>query len=769
MKKYIIRTLLPVLAFVAAAACGKTDETAGPEAPAKELVTIRVCVPEDATRVALTPDGKGLHTAWQEGDCIRVVSGSQSEVFTIKPGFTDHEAEFTGNAVDGSSFDILFPGTETSVSGAAAGAFAAQTQDGNGDTGHLKYAAALCGVDSYEEITFNSSWASEHGGSLLVAGTLRLVATLPAGVTTVDNVALSFGGTSFPLELKNVDVSASSQVLTAYIMLPWGDVTLPAGVPVEIAVRGTDKSVYSFSFKPSEDKTLVAGHVSNITVNSGFAELPFAGGSGTQTDPWLLANKKHMKNMRSHLENGAVKYFELIGDVDLEYENWTPLNNAAPYGNGIFLEGNGHTVKNLVCNSSNAYASFAGVLNGSVQNVVFDGADIAGGNRSAGVLAGFIGSGDTIFGSCSGVTVKNSRVTGDTNRLGGLAGYVRKTSAPIADCHVLNTTVSSSAERVGGLVGQIDNGCKATGCSAEDVTVSGTINIGGLIGVGYGEITDCTSSGSVSSINTASNKDIGLGGLVGYFENGFISKCSSSVNIKQTSNGRDIGGLVGKMLSATLEKSFATGNISGIQRNVGGLVGLVSLNSGKAVIRDCYCTGDVVGDAYSGGFLGLQEKGSTEISNCYSTSKVSGKFAMGGLIGVIGSADLSMSNCAAWNGTINASSHGSSNWSSAAVAGVTFPTCTLTDNYRNPSMSLTAYWVPAADYAHANVSSAHPLVTQAGTETTATSTASGQPGYPQFPYHGKVEAGKTLSQLASTTLGWDSSVWDFSGELPALK
>ena len=101
--------------------------------------------------------------------------------------------------------------------------------------------------------------------------------------------------------------------------------------------------------------------------------------------------------------------------------------------------------------------------------------------------------------------------------------------------------------------------------------------------------------------------------------------------------------------------------------------------------------------------------------------------------------------------------------------GVTFPKCTLTDNYRNPDMSLTAYWVPAADYNHPNVSSEHPLVKQDGTETTATATSSGQDGYPQFPYHGKVEAGKTLSQLASTTLGWSGEVWDFTGSIPTLK
>lgn len=167
----------------------------------------------------------------------------------------------------------------------------------------------------------------------------------------------------------------------------------------------------------------------------------------------------------------------------------------------------------------------------------------------------------------------------------------------------------------------------------------------------------------------------------------------------------------------------------------------------------------------------MYEKGSCSISNCYASGNVSatGGFAAGGLIGVAGAADITMQHCAAWNGSVTPKNYGSANWSSAAVVGVTFPTCTLTDNYRNPDMALTAYWVPAAGYQHANVSASHPLVKQDGTESTATSTASGQDGYPQFPYHGKVEAGKTLSQLASTTLGWSSSIWDFSDNLPKLK
>ena len=91
------------------------------------------------------------------------------------------------------------------------------------------------------------------------------------------------------------------------------------------------------------------------------------------------------------------------------------------------------------------------------------------------------------------------------------------------------------------------------------------------------------------------------------------------------------------------------------------------------------------------------------------------------------------------------------------------------DNYRNPAMVLTAFWVPDATYQHANVSADSPLIKQDGTPSAATALSSGQDGYPHFPYHGKVEAGKTLSALAKDTLGWSADVWDFSADTPKLK
>ena len=94
-------------------------------------------------------------------------------------------------------------------------------------------------------------------------------------------------------------------------------------------------------------------------------------------------------------------------------------------------------------------------------------------------------------------------------------------------------------------------------------------------------------------------------------------------------------------------------------------------------------------------------------------------------------------------------------------------------------MELLAYWgnnghtkLLTDDFQHENVSSTNPLWTYDSSgsfvQTTKT-TLDYSDGSAIFAYQGKCDKTKTLSQLASTTLGWDSSIWDFTGDLPTLK
>ena len=398
------------------------------------------------------------------------------------------------------------------------------------------------------------------------------------------------------------------------------------------------------------------------------------------------------------------------------------------------------------------------------------------------------------------ITSKNTG-TGVQLNLGGFAGY-NTGKIEFSDANVSMTSLKGTY--IGGFCGILLSSGKIENCtSTGDVT--GNNYTGGFVGVidnSNASVSHCSSAGTV---NAASS----IGGFIGGTSKAAVaptvSFCSSSVTV--TSSGSNFGSFIGSATgsftssyatgsaassgggngggfagqiwetgTASFSKIYATGSVSG-SANLGGLIGYVG---GNLTMTDCYATGNVGNNTkYNqkyGALVGYttdnaERSTGVSITNCYGAGEVEASFASSGLIGRAGLASCTVSHCAAWSSRVYPHSSGSGNWSSGAVVGVAFPTCTLTDNYRNPGMNLTAFWVPddMTSFQHANVSATHPLTDSTGTEMADASNASGQAHYPQYPYHGKVETGKTLSQLASTTLGWSSEIWDFSDDLPVLK
>ena len=127
-------------------------------------------------------------------------------------------------------------------------------------------------------------------------------------------------------------------------------------------------------------------------------------------------------------------------------------------------------------------------------------------------------------------------------------------------------------------------------------------SIGGVVGSGWGTIENCSVSGSVSGT-------VYVGGVVGVQIGGSITGCSSSATVKGTV---DVGGVAGQTnSSATLTACYATGNviieIDPVKNIAGG--GLVGMNAGSSLLA-CYATGNVTstgsstGYVHIGGFLG---------------------------------------------------------------------------------------------------------------------------------------------------------------------
>ena len=137
-------------------------------------------------------------------------------------------------------------------------------------------------------------------------------------------------------------------------------------------------------------------------------------------------------------------------------------------------------------------------------------------------------------------------------------------------------------------------------------------SIGGVVGSGWGTIENCSVSGSVSGT-------VYVGGVVGVQIGGSITGCSSSATVKGMV---DVGGVAGQTnSSATLTACYATGNViieMDPKKNIAG-GSLVGMNAGSSLLA-CYATGNVTstgsstGKVHIGGFLGNNY---TTMTACY--------------------------------------------------------------------------------------------------------------------------------------------------------
>lgn len=486
-----------------------------------------------------------------------------------------------------------------------------------------------------------------------------------------------------------------------------------------------------------------------VTVNT---KQPKRTGSGTDADPYVY----------SKINSGGfvgVNYGTITKNVDVRSKAYVKLTSNNTYGTPLNLGG------------------FVGFGRGTIEycDAIVDMTSLKG--QYIGGFAGYVVNAGTSIDNCTA----DGSVTGN-NYTGGFAGYVDSGAPAISNCTAIGTVTAQSG--CGGFVGQTMTGV-FTNCSTSMICSFSGSNNGGFVGqIHGGTMTGCSSTGSVTATGGST-----YGGFVGLVTNSgtTLDKCFSSANVTDN-KGSYNGGFCGTIDNGTtlIKRCYASGSITSDRTYAAGFIGRINhaSNTINVTIQNCYSTGNIINsNQLRGGFIAeIATVTSATISNCYATGAVVGSFRLGGLIGNVGAANITVEHCAAWNSEITASSHGSGNWSSGAVVGTAFPTCTLTDNYRKPDISLLAFWGNVTGYTwellntyqHPNVSSSNPLIVceiSTGTlrASTATKLASGQDNYPQFAYHGKVESGKTLSQLASSTLGWSGDVWDFSGPLPLLK
>ncbi|APE95688.1 GLUG motif-containing protein [Halodesulfurarchaeum formicicum] len=394
--------------------------------------------------------------------------------------------------------------------------------------------------------------------------------------------------------------------------------------------------------------------IATASVGNEAPEL-YAGGNGTATNPYQIANWTHLNNTRENLDAN----FTLVNDLNEStdgYESvasgsanggdgFAPIGNSSTPFTGTF-DGDGTTISDLsITNPDADPTGLFGVVgtDGTVEYLTLVDATVTAGDGADGSMGESGGNSGGLVGKNTGMvrhtTVNASTVSGgdggnsSSNYMGGTggsaggvtgvnAGTIQNSTANSVNVSAgeggSGTSYPGSAGNSGGLVG--DN----SGTVSES-RVTGTIGdsgfntaIGGLVGSNDGTVTTSFVNISVS----ASGDYDAVGGLVGV-SNGVVSRSSATGNVTGTSF--HVGGLVGYNPNGVVTDSNATADVDGSQR-VGGLVGL-----NQETVTDSYATGDVIGDSAVGGLIGSHQ-GTVNLS--YATGSVNGSGDdVGGLVG----------------------------------------------------------------------------------------------------------------------------------------
>lgn len=389
----------------------------------------------------------------------------------------------------------------------------------------------------------------------------------------------------------------------------------------------------------------------------------FAGGDGTEQDPWQIATKEQLALLSTaiHEKRGGYKdaCYVLTADIVLndtsDFDKWdekapqygwmpigSDVNMPGDYFEGHF-DGDGHTISGMYLyavhqadEKEDIYSCiglFGAVSDGVVENLTVADSYIhaAGKTIYVGGIAG-CSNGEEFHNCSSSAVIHAERVS----YAGGILGYGS----------------SGSAERN-------FPGTKLMNCRNDGEMIVGEeghpICAGGIIGSDHGgEIIDCENHGSV--ICTGSITAGGVAGSIGAGKNIVTEETGSSIvqgcanfGTVETRNAGvtgSVGGLIGEAGASKgtvqITGCHNTGSVDALGGNRAGLLGWVSVSGGgELLVKDCTQEGEisVVADDNNGTCAGiaaylLAERGNMSFDHCTNKSNVAsdGDGIVGGII-----------------------------------------------------------------------------------------------------------------------------------------
>ncbi|HMO77866.1 MAG TPA: GLUG motif-containing protein, partial [Candidatus Paceibacterota bacterium] len=396
----------------------------------------------------------------------------------------------------------------------------------------------------------------------------------------------------------------------------------------------------------------------------------FAGGDGSEGDPYQIINCTQLQSMRDELD----AHYILNTHIECaDSATWNAGRGFEPVGTSTALftgslDGQNFEIRDLYIERADdaigedpddeEYIGLFGYINSAtLQNIRFINAYVKG-YRYVGGLVGYVDTGtitniqintdvavDTdcdpklciwarwgeygggIVGYADSAEISyvvvGGAVKGSGNEIGGIVGYAVNSNIENAT----STARIDGGNYIGGIVGRLVGGSvshvAATGAVVwtDDLAKSGEgFRLGGLIGRSQDSavISYATSTGAVFGRDH-------VGGLIGEMTDTEVSYSFAGGAVNATSNS---GGFAGNIQTSEVSNSYATGGVNIINYTGGGFAGIIN----SSIISNSYAEGEVNGEHTLGGFSG-QSGCSSEISRSYATGNVTGGSNLGGFTG----------------------------------------------------------------------------------------------------------------------------------------
>ena len=319
-------------------------------------------------------------------------------------------------------------------------------------------------------------------------------------------------GTTAAVTVKHGDEVMQAEEDGSYLLFP-------ADYSYQVKAAGYKTARGTFTLGEADTTvkvTMVPGIEWDGTVADGFA-----GGTGTQADPYLISNGEELAYLSAQVASGnafAGKYVTLAANLDMGNVAFTPIGSDARRFAGSF-DGAYHTIDNLLVSQTTDYAGLFGCLDtgAAVRRLT-----VRGSISGRGYVGGIAGQADSAtIEACANYAT----VTGTSRNVGGIVGRLNGKSAArstVLRCANFGTISNGTNNFSAGIVG-----------TAYYTTLSECYNVGSATGNRVGGIlgqtdsnttvTSCYNAGAIT-LAAAGNYNY-AGSLIGYNDGGSVSNC----------------------------------------------------------------------------------------------------------------------------------------------------------------------------------------------------------------------------------------------------